>query len=347
MSVPASPAPGTISARVVVRLADFVAARGHDPEAFCRSVGTSVAVLRDPDARIPYALAERLGMRAAEITRDPNIGLHLAQDVRDPGRYDAGVLLLMSSPSLGASLERMQRHQRYWGDGERCRIVPVRGGIIVRYELPRATGEYLRHSDECAMAEIVLGARVLSGHDVVPRVVRFRHPRPADTREHDALFRSPLEFGAEHTELELADDVLELPLPNANAAFSAIFETQVERALSRLPAGSRTSADVRAAARAALAGGECTLPGTAKMLGTSVRTLQRRLREEGTSFGELVDALRREMALEYLGRDVAVQEIAWLLGYADASAFHHAFKRWTGTTPELARAGRHGSDAGD
>jgi AraC-like DNA-binding protein len=101
------------------------------------------------------------------------------------------------------------------------------------------------------------------------------------------------------------------------------------------------------AARAALAGGECTLAGTARVLGVSVRTLQRRLRSDGTSFAELVEALRREMAFEYLDKQLPLQEIAWLLGYSEPSAFHHAFKRWTGLTPEQARATRSGRRAAE
>jgi AraC-like DNA-binding protein len=331
---------GTISARVVVRLAHFVERRGHDPEALCRSVGLSLVTLLEPDARVPYALAEKLGMSAAELSRDPNIGLHLAEDVSDTRFYDAGVLLMMASPSLGASLERMQRYQRYWGDGERSVLVASSHGLYVRCQLPGATGEYQRHADECALAEIVLGARVLTGQDVLPRVVRFRHAAPPDTREHAALFRCALEFDAAHTELELDRSALDLPLPQANETYRAIFQQQVERALARLPGQSGMTADVRAAAQAALASSDCSLAATATALGVSIRTMQRRLTAEGTSFGELVDALRREMAAAYLDQQMPIQEIAWLLGYAETSAFHHAWKRWTGTTPEQARAAR-------
>ena len=77
---------------MLVRVADFVAARGHDPEALCRSAGTTLGALRAPDARVPYALAEALGDRAVELTRDANFGLHLAQDVRDADLSDAGEL---------------------------------------------------------------------------------------------------------------------------------------------------------------------------------------------------------------------------------------------------------------
>jgi AraC-like DNA-binding protein len=336
-------ATGTLSARVVVRVADFVAARGHDPERFCRSVGVSLEALRDPAARVPYTLAESLGERAAELVGDANLGLHLAATVQDTRGFDAGLLMLMASPSVRAALERMTRYQRYWGDGERSRLVRAPGGVCVRYALPGQSGAARRHSDECAMAEILLGIRLLSGRDdLVPRAVRFRHPAPPDTREHAALFRCRLEFGASHTELDLDDVALDAPMRDANEAFCAIFQQQVERALAALPGESGTAAPVRAAARAALAGGACTLAGTARMLGLGARTMQRRLHAEGTSFEELVDALRREMALAYLDKEVPIPQIAWLLGYADASAFHRAFKRWTGKSPERARAARRG-----
>jgi AraC-like DNA-binding protein len=331
---------GTIAGRVVVRVVDLAAARGHDPEALCRSVGLSLRSLHEPESWVPYALAEKLGMRVAEVTGDPNIGLHLAEGVGDPRSFDAGVLMMMASPSLGVGLERMERYQRYWGEGTRFALAKARGGVRVRYELPGALGDYQRHSDECAMAEIVLGARTLTGRDVSPEVVRFRHRAPADTREHAALFRAPLEFGAAHTELELSRASLDTPLLHANETYRAIFQQQVERALARLPAQSGLATDVRAAAQAALSSGDCSLAATARVLGISARTMQRRLQAEGTSFAELVDALRREMAAAYLDQQVPVQEIAWLLGYAEPSAFHHAFKRWTGTTPEQARLAR-------
>ena len=331
---------GTLSARVLVRVANFASTRGHDPESVCRAVGLSLATLHDPEARVPYSVAEQLGHHVATITRDANFGLHLAQDVRDARIYDAGALMLMASPSIRVGFERLTRFQRFWGDGERCVLYPADEGLILRYELPGVATRPRRHADECALAEMVIGVRVLSAQDLSPRAVRFRHDAPDDIREHRELFRCAIEFGAEHTEIEFDDAVLDASMRDANDAYSAIFVEQVERALARLPPETRTSASVRAAARAALSSGHCTGSGTARSLGLSVRTMQRRLRADGTSFEEIIDALRREMALACLDKELTVPEIAWLLGYADASAFHHAFKRWTGRSPEQVRSAR-------
>jgi AraC-like DNA-binding protein len=324
---------------MVLRVVEFCRARGHDADALCREAGLNAPGLADPDARVGYDVAAALGERALALTGDDNFGLHLAEDVRDTRQFDAGLLLLMASPTVRVALERMVRHQRLWGDGDRATLVRVPGGLRVRYTLRGTTGAYARHADECAMAEIALGIRVLTGRDLRPRAVRFRHPPPRALEEHRRLFGCPLAFRQPHTGVELDDAACETPMQHANAAFFAVFEEQVVRALARLPAVAGASESVRAAVRAALASGGCSLAGTARGLGVSTRTMQRRLEAEGTSFAAVVDALRRELACAYLDRQVPIPEIAALLGYADGTAFHHAFRRWTGSTP-LAHAGR-------
>jgi len=318
---------------MVLRVIDHCRARGLDGDALCRDAGLDPAALAEPEARVGYDVVARVGERALAITADENLGLHLAQDVAGRTHLDAGMLLLMASATVRVALERMVRHQRFWGDGDRATLVRLPDGLAVRYALRGATGAYARHADECAMAEIAIGVRALSGRDLRPRAVRLRHPAPRSTDEHAALFGCPLTFRAPHTEIELDETACAAPMQHANAAFFAIFEEQVERAIARLPAVARASEKVRAAVRAALASGGCTLAGTARGLGVSARTMQRQLQVEGTSFVEVVDALRREMACAYLDRGVAIAEIAALLGYADVTAFHHAFRRWTGSTP--------------
>jgi AraC-like DNA-binding protein len=76
----------------------------------------------------------------------------------------------------------------------------------------------------------------------------------------------------------------------------------------------------------------------ARQLGMSPRSLTRHLAEEGTTFGEILEQLRRRLAARYLADDrMSVQQIAWLLGYSEVGAFNHAYKRWTGTAPRRSR----------
>ena len=78
----------------------------------------------------------------------------------------------------------------------------------------------------------------------------------------------------------------------------------------------------------------------------STRTLRRRLLEHRTSYHEILDRVRRELADELLGDpDHKLSEVAFLLGFSDASAFHRAYVRWTGRTPASRRRAPHGFDA--
>ncbi len=149
-----SRATGAISGKVLLRLVDFVARHGHDPEALCRSAGVHRASLAEPGARVPYTTAERLGARAVALTGDDNLGLHLALGVGEALPHDPGALLLMASPTLGVALERMVRYQRYWGDGPRSALAACPGGLALRYVHPWSEGALRRHADECAAAEI-------------------------------------------------------------------------------------------------------------------------------------------------------------------------------------------------
>lgn len=332
---------GGSAARIVLQLIDLAASLGHESQQLCRAVGLNWHALQDLDATVATDAVERLSLHVAALTGDPNIGLRLAHRPRESSQLDPGFLMMMACSSLQESLQRMERMERmqmYWSDSARIQLLPLPDGMCLRHDQPGAPSELCRLSDEAALARIVRGVRVLVGNDAHPRVVRFRHARPVDTREHAALFACELQFDTPHNELELSGELLRRRLPHANETYREIFQRQVEHALARLPARTELSADVRAAAQAALARGHCSLAATARVMGIGARSLQRKLQAEGTSFGELIEALRCELAEAYLAQGLPIQEIAWQLGYKTPSAFHHAFKRWTGKTPTSLRS---------
>jgi AraC-like DNA-binding protein len=330
----------TVAAGTLLRVVEFCRRRGHDPEALCRDVGLSYRLLVERQDRFPLPLVYALCMRALEVSGDENFGLHLAEDVEDARNYDIGVLVMMASATLGEALDRFERNKRYWGDGDRMTLRKVTGGLALRSLMPGPSDAFSRHSHECALAEVVLGAKALCGQPVLPRVVRFAHASPKDVSEHQRIFGCPVEFAADVDELVFDDAVLTTPMRHANEAFLAVFEQQLEDALSRLPKAARTSDAVKSATRAALCNGGTTLAQSARALGLSERTLQRRLQDEGTSFAEIVDTARHEMATAYLARGLPVPAVSELLGYSDATAFHHAFRRWTGCSPADYLSGR-------
>jgi AraC-like DNA-binding protein len=143
--------------------------------------------------------------------------------------------------------------------------------------------------------------------------------------------------------LELTTDAAGRPVLTADPLLSRVVVRHAEALLAERPAAETTAGTVRRMLTRLLGDDEagCSLTAVSASLHMSERSLQRRLADEGVSFDALLDELRRELALRYLADEkVAIAEIAYLLGYSEPSAFHRAFKRWTGTTPAEARQQR-------
>jgi AraC-like DNA-binding protein len=114
-----------------------------------------------------------------------------------------------------------------------------------------------------------------------------------------------------------------------------VLKERAEEVMARLPAGNGVPLEIRRVLMSHIARGEPQIESVARELRTSARSLQRRLAAAGTSYQELLDSARREAATRYLeDRQLSIGGVAYLLGYSEPAAFHRAFKRWTGTTPQ-------------
>ena len=139
--------------------------------------------------------------------------------------------------------------------------------------------------------------------------------------------------------LVIPAEVLDLPSVNPDPALIAILDRYTSERLARSPRTNSLADHVRSALAAALDDGEVQASRVATRLKMSARTLHRGLAAEGTSFGELLAALRQELAARHLAEDrVSIGEIAFLLAFSELTSFHRAFKRWTGRTPAEFRA---------
>ena len=143
-----------------------------------------------------------------------------------------------------------------------------------------------------------------------------------------------MHFAMGENALVLPAPLLETPCVRADPALVAVLDRYAAERLEQAPRTSSIADRVRSALGDELRGGEPTAARLATRFKMSVRSLSRLLAAEGTSFRELLDALRRDLATRHLAADqLSIGEVAFLLGFSELSSFHRAFKRWTGRTP--------------
>jgi AraC-like DNA-binding protein len=314
-----------------------------------RAAGISERDLAESDPlhhRISAAGQSRLLDYAAEAIEDSAFGLHLAEQA-DP--RNAGIIfyVMSAAENLGEALALLERYSRIANETIRMKLISAPGLVaeIGFVGLPRPLG---RHGAEFLMAVIVRVLRELAGRNIRPIRVAFAHARNADLREFARFFGCPVEFGRAVDE-GVASDLLEF----SNAAVTAPIVTADRKLLAALEPfcdlaakERRTASDsLRAAAEKEaeklLPHGKAQKQTVAKALGMSVRTFSRRLAVEATTYEEIVDELRRSLAGQYLKEPgMSLSQISWLLGYQGTSSFNHAFRRWTGHSPSVARTAK-------
>ena len=163
--------------------------------------------------------------------------------------------------------------------------------------------------------------------------LEFRFAEPSTSDQYESTFGLRPRFGCAANVATFDASFLDAPLPLANAHTVAMCEAQCRDIVTRRRARSGTAHEVRELLTRLGALGSA-MPDVARELNLSTRTLRRRLEEEGTSFRALLDEVREALAEELLTMGaVPVEDVAIRLGYAEASSFIHAFKRWKGVTP--------------
>jgi AraC-like DNA-binding protein len=307
-------------------------ALGHDPGPILAAAGVPQAALDDPDARVPMTAGVAVLRRASEVTGDSDIGLHLAERT-ELGAVDVLFYAMATSPTLGAAYQRLCRYQRLIHETSTVALEVDGDRATLRHALPGGIA-VPRHSAEFIVAAWVRGGRVVTETDWAPIEVRFAHAAPADLREHARFFRAPVRFGMAENALILPTPLLGTPCVRADAALLSVLDRYAADRLESVPRSPTLAERARTALAEELRGSDASAPRLAQRLKMSVRTLNRALAAEGTSYRALLEQLRRELSTRYLvdGR-LSIGEIAFLLGFSELSAFYRVFKRWTGETP--------------
>lgn len=337
--------PGVPLAKVLLLL-EAGRARGVWPEAWCASAGVSRDGVADVDlaeARVPAASVVALWEALVAGTDDPAFPLEVARRMRLEA-YDVYGFAVLTSPDVGTALGRAARFFSLTGnpgslavrvDGDEARVSHARAA-------PGETPLGVRCAVECVLAQVVHIVREVLRDPVNPRAVTFAHAAPPERTAHDRFFGVPVTFDAGAHEVVFERALLARPLAPVDRSLSAFYEHHATRLLRAVeaPAAPTPVAAVRAVLHAGAFDAPPELAEVARRLRVGERTLRRRLAEAGVSFRALRDDVLRERALELLRRPgSAIAEVAFVLGFSDPTAFHRAFRRWTGVTPQAWRRG--------
>lgn len=303
--------------------------RGVDASAVLRTAEISSEALASVENRLPVASVLRLWEAAAEAAHDPSFGVHVAEAL-PRGSYDVFEHIFSAAPTVGAGLAQLSRYIPLLHDYSTLKLEVEPGHARLVRRVPTIGPQY----DEFSMTLLLVRSRQASGTAWAPDRVTFQHERTRDDGELSRVFGCPVVFGAAETELLVPRPVLKLPHPRADAPLLEVLSRHVDARLGSLPQRGALIARVSSAIARRMATELPSLATTAAAVRMPERTLQRRLADEGVSHSALVDEVRRNLALEYLGDpNASVTDIAYRLHFADPAAFYRAFKRWTGESP--------------
>ncbi len=327
----------TISARAVVPMLAGLRAHGVDPGAFLRDLDLQESLALDPEARLPIAKLDAMWHEAAVRARDDDFGLHTAGGV-EAEHFGIVSLLALSSPTWGDGLARVCRFFKIFSDASSYRL-EREGPIASITAEQRVLGPApVRHRVEFTIGTVF---RYSKAHVIEPwRAVEvfFEHQAPADTRAHARFFDAPLRFAAGESGFRVPAATLASPLRARDTELACALDRLATKLLedARAPLSIATLVEEKLARKGSFV--ESSMSEIARSLSMSARTLQRKLAAEGTSFRDVCDVTRHKTALYLLRQgELSTSEIAFALGFSEPAAFHRAFRRWTGQTPQAYR----------
>jgi AraC-like DNA-binding protein len=285
------------------------------------------------NTRVSISLARMIWVRAVELTGERLLGLAVAQHMK-PATFHVLGLATMSCASLAQAIELIVRYQRLVSEAGNlgAHALPD-GGVALVHAEQAGKPALLPQQTEALLAGLHLQSRWLTQCALVPAAVHFRHAPQGDVSRYVECFGVVPRFGAGANELHLSRADLHQALPYADEGLCRMHCAYADQQHAGLPnIGYVASYAVQwLAGQASVGVGVGDLAGA---LGMSVRTLQRALRDEGTSWTRLVDEARRCALLRLLKEGHSLEAAAQRLGYHDASSVSRAARRWFGEAPQ-------------
>jgi AraC-like DNA-binding protein len=304
---------------------------GRDPDALVASAGFAPAQFEHADNEVSYVAASRLLAHCVALTGCTHLGLLIGQHA-EPSSLGVAGFMLRSAPNVRAALHDLETHLDLHDQG---------GALTLSTQGDTARLSYLIHqrgveaSDQIYDLSITMACKILRnlcGDTWSPSEVLLSHRPPLNLAPYKKVFHAPLRFDAEQSAVAFPTHWLDHPLAGADALLHQHLEREAEAL--HLRRGQGVAGKLRRLLRTSLPRQTCNASNIASQLGIHQRTLNRRLRAEGTTFRRELEQTRFEVAQQLLSdTTMPLGRIAASLNYADTTAFSRAFRRWSGIAP--------------
>jgi AraC-like DNA-binding protein len=286
----------------------------------------------------PLETAVRVIHAAYRLSKDPALALHVGSSAPIQTLGMVGELAV-HCPTMRACLSEVQAYLPL--AMSMCRFHLAEEGPVAHlvFEPPFADPMAFRFTTELTLAFALRIGRHFASYGETPTEVSLRHSMPRYAEAYRQLFRCPVRFDAERNEIAFPTSLLDTPQPFLDDTLFRLLKRRADDLLVQERARDMLHERVRHVLRHEVDLSSVNPSHIARRLGVSPRSLRRRLGDEGHSLSALTDEVRRELSLsELLNPEVPIKRIADRVGFSEVSAFHRAFKRWTGVTPARYRA---------
>lgn len=329
----------TMAAGFAASFASYACAQGADRELMLSASGLTEDDLSDQDNRIPLPAYHALIASAMQQTGDTAMLLRHSLETELEMLSVVGQIV-HTSESLRHSIEQLNRYVHLMFDislpagADRFELLKTDEGLWIVDHLILPDEQYL--GTETSFARFISEFRRSFPDATFEIGLEVTYPPPPHVDHYPELFRIPVEFNAGRNALQLDPvwDTPETEYEPGNAYAFGIFVRHADDLLAKLQADTSIRSQIEAQILPKMHEGSISMDKVAQDIAMSRQTLYRRLKDEGITFAEIHDDLRKRMAIEYLqGQKVTVNETAYLVGFSEASSFVRAFKRWTGQSP--------------
>lgn len=329
---------GTVLAVSCRYLVAYAAARNHATEAWLKAAGLTLEQLEDGEARLEPSAIFALWRRAYADSQDPALALHVAESL-PRGAYRAVEYLAAHAPSVGEAYAKVADYFSVIDSTTELVVEPE--GQHVRFGPRRVSADSASYpAIEYMLAACHLRVRDMTGTEHRPLAVELTAPPQVHAAEVERVFACTVRWNAAADRLLFAREDWQMPTAHADPAMLTVLEGYAQLLREKYPSADSLLQTLDQVLERAWESGEPSLGATARQLGMSARTLQRRLGEEGSAFSDRADAARRRATLRWLRcHDVSLAEVAYLVGFKEQASLTRAVRRWTGQTPrEFRRA---------